>query len=176
MGKRNESRAPQRRIDMAAKTRFLEALRAGASAKAAARLAGFSAEAFYGARKRDPLFGMAWLWAMELSTEDARQARRKSSLVALADGVEIVPNNQRALQKRVVRATRFNTARRQFFIDIFAATADFGAACEAAGVAQSTVYKTLAREPDFARRRDEARVLAVSRLEDEAVRRRLAAQ
>ncbi|HTU10961.1 MAG TPA: hypothetical protein VMG08_08700 [Allosphingosinicella sp.] len=167
-----------RRIDAAAKTGFLAALRAGAStaAAAAAAPAGFSAEAFYGARKRDALFRLAWTWAVALSTEDERQRRRNSSLVALVDGVEIVPNNRRVLQQRVVRATRFNAARRQVFLDVFAATADFGAACEAAGVCQSTVYKALAREPDFARRRDEARTLAVARLEDEAVCRRLAAQ
>jgi hypothetical protein len=159
-----------------AKTRFLEALRAGATTKEAARPSGFSAEAFYCVRKRDPLFRLGWLWAVDLSTEDERQRRRNSSLVALVDGVEIAPNNRRVLQKRPVRATRFTTARQQVFLDVFAATSDFKAAVEAAGVSASTVYKKLAREPDFAMRRDAARGLGVKRLEDEAVRQRLAAQ
>lgn len=166
----------QRRIDAAAKLRFLEGLRAGAPVKKAALQAGFSAEAFYCARKRDPLLKLAWMAVVELSTEEARQRARTSSLVALVDGVEIAPNNKRGLQKRRVRATRFTPARQQTFLDVFAATADFKAAAEAAGVSESTVYKLLARNPEFARRRDAARALAITRLEDEAVRGQLAAQ
>ena len=169
-------KAPRRLIDGAAKLRFLEALRAGAPVKAAALQAGFSAEAFYCVRKRDPLLKLAWTAVVELSAAEARQRARTSSLVALTDGIEIVPNNRRVLQKRRVRATRFTPARQQVFLDVFAATADFRAAAGAAGVCESTVYKALARDPDLGRRRDEARTLAVSRLEDEAVRRRLAAQ
>jgi hypothetical protein len=175
-GRIESGRGPRRLIDGDAKRRFLEALRAGASTKEAAQCCGFSAEAFHGARKRDPVFRLGWLWAMDLSTQDERERRRTSSLVALVDGVEIAPNNRRVVQKRRVRATRFTAERKQIFLDVFAATADFQAAAEAAGVSCSTVYKALARDPDFARRRDEARVLAVSRLEDEAVRQRLAAQ
>lgn len=172
-GKADSSR---RLIDGAAKLCFLEALRAGAPVREAARLAGFSGEAFYGARKRDPILRMAWMALVALSATEEREGRRTSSLVALVDGVEIVPNNRRVLQKRWVRATRFTPERQQTFLDVFAATADFKAATEAAGVSESTVYKKLSREPDFARRRDEARALAVTRLEDEAVRRQLAAQ
>jgi len=166
----------RRRIDGAAKLCFLEAMRAGAATKEAAAKAGFSAEAFYCARKRDPILRLAWTALVELATAEERDRRRSSSLVALVDGVEIVPNNRRGLQTRRVRATRFTPERQQAFLDVFAATADFKAAAEAAGVCESTVYKKISRDPDFARRRDEARALAVTRLEDEAVRRRLAAQ
>jgi hypothetical protein len=166
----------RRRIDEAAKLCFLEGLRAGVSVKEAAARAGFSAEAFYCARKRDPILRMAWIALVELSAAEEREGRRSSSLVALVDGVEIAPNNRRALQKRWVRATRFTAERQQVFLDVFAATADFKAAAEAAGVCESTVYKALSRDPEFARRRDEARALAVNRLEDEAVRRQIAAQ
>ncbi len=166
----------RRGIDAEAKARFLQALRAGAARDEAAQAARFSCEAFYGVRKRDPVFRLAWLWALEAGAAEAREKRRASSLVALVDGVELAPNNKRAVQTRAVRATRFTETRRQTFLDVFAATADFRAAAEAAGVSESTVYRALAREPDFARRRDEARGLGVARLEDEAVRRRLAAR
>jgi hypothetical protein len=166
----------RRLIDGTAKLCFLEALRAGASTRDAAKRAGFSAEAFYCARKRDPILRLAWMALVELAAAADRDRRRSSSLVALVDGVEITPNNRRGLQKRYVRATRFTPERQQTFLDVFAATADFKAAAGAAGVCESTVYKKLSRDPDFARRRDEARALAVTRLEDEAVRRRLAAQ
>lgn len=166
----------RRLIDAAAKLCFLEALRAGASVKEAAARTGFSAEAFYCARKRDPILRLAWISVVALSAAEEREGRRRSSLVALVDGVEITPNNRRVLQKRWVRATRFTPERQQVFLDVFAATADFKAAAEAAGVCESTVYKALSRDPEFARRRDEARALAVTRLEDEAVRQRIAAQ
>lgn len=166
----------RRRIDDAAKLCFLAGLRAGLSRDEAAREAGFSCEAFYCVRKRNPLFRAAWLWALEASAAEVRERRRASSLVALVDGVEIAANNQRPLQKRIVRATRFTAERRQIFLDVFAATGDLRAGAEAAGVHESTVYRTLSRDPDFARRRDEARTLAVGRLEDEAVRQRMAAQ
>lgn len=172
-GKTDSSR---RLIDAAAKLCFLEGLRAGVSVKEAATAAGFSAESLYGARKRDPILRMAWMALVALSAADDRDKRRRSSLVSLVDGVEITANNRRALQKRCVRATRFTAERQQAFLDVFAATADFTAAAEAAGVCESTVYKKLSREPDFARRRDVARALAVTRLEDEAVRRQIAAQ
>ena len=162
-------------MDAGAKSGFVAALRAGTSRDAAAAQAGFSAQAFYGARKRDPLFKLAWIWALELSAADERAACRASTLAAGGD-IEIAPNNHRRLQRRRVRTVRFTLARKKIFLDHFAATADAFASAEAAGVHFSTVYKHRARDPQFAQGWDEALRQSYALLEAEAVRQRLEAQ
>lgn len=182
MGKRNDSRRPPRRsIDREAKAQFLAALRAGAHRDEAAAPTGFSSQAFYCARKRDPLFRLGWIWALELSAAEERERDRAATLLqpgagADADGIEITPNNKRALQKRRVRCVRFTAARKKIFIDHFAGTADVFASAEAAGVHVSTVYRHRQEDPEFAAAWDEALRQAYVILEAEAVRQRLEAQ
>ncbi|HYD38975.1 MAG TPA: hypothetical protein VEA60_15250 [Allosphingosinicella sp.] len=172
----DSDKPPRHRIDVAAKRRFLDALRAGASRAEAAAGSGFSWRAFYEVRRRDPVFEFAWRAALELSAVDERDARRAAKRLAerKAGGV-IRPNNQRLLQLRSRRGFEFTEKRQQIFLDHFAGTADFEAAAEAAGVSTQTVRKHLRNDPGFAALRDEALRLSYPLLEGEAVRQRLAA-
>jgi hypothetical protein len=176
MGNGTGSKGPRRRIDGAAKARFVEALRAGVARDVAAGAEGFSAEAFYCARKRDPLFRAAWIWAMELSAADEREARRAGALREAAAEGPIQANNRRVHQRRRKRGIEFTDARKQLFLDHFAGTADMLAACDAAGIHYSTAYKHRRTDPQFAAGWDEALTAAYALLEAEALRQRLEAQ
>src|SRR5688500_7632506 len=149
---------PPRRIDVAAKARFLRMLRAGASRKDAAAGSGFSWRAFYEARRRDPIFEFGWLAALELSAVDERDARRAAQRLAerQAEGV-IETGNRRVVQlKRKRRGFSFDERRQQLFLDYFAGTADEDAAADAAGVSRQTVRAHVRRNPEFAALREEA--------------------
>jgi hypothetical protein len=172
----DDSGQARRRIDGEAKARFVAALRAGTSRDSAAAAEGFSAEAFYCARKRDPLFRSAWIWAMELSAVEEREARRAAAMAAAARQGDIQPNNLRVAQRRRKRGIEFTEARKQIFLDHFAGTADVQAACDAAGVHYSTVYRHRRTDARFAAGWDEALAQAYALLEAEAVRQRLEAQ
>ena len=176
MAEGDSEKGPRRRIDVAAKARFLKGLRAGQSRAEAAAGSGFSWRAFYQVRRRDPIFEFAWLAALELCAVDERDARRAAAKLAerRGDGT-IAPNNQRLLQlQRARRGLKFTETRQQIFLDHFAGTADFEAAAEAAGVSEQTVRKHLRNDPGFAALRDEALWLSYPLLEAEAVRQRLA--
>lgn len=175
-GGSDSERPERRRIKAKERARFLAALRSGVHRDEAARQAGFSAQAFYNARRRDPVFRLGWIWALELSAAEEREKVRASTPGGEAAGIEITPNNRRLLQKRRVRAVRFAAARKQVFLDHFAGTADAFASAEAAGVHVSTVYKHRSLDPEFARGWDEALRQSYASLEAEAVRQRLAAQ
>lgn len=168
----------RRLVDLAARERFLNGLRAGLSRNEAAAGTGFSWRAFYGVRRRDPVFRFAWLAALELSAVDERDARRAAERLAerRATG-RIAPGNRRLLQlKGKRRGFSFDERRQQIFLDHFAGTADEDAAADAAGVSRQTVRAHMRRHPEFAALRDETLHLAYARLEAEAVRQRLAAQ
>jgi hypothetical protein len=172
----DDSGKPRRRIDGAVKARFVAALRAGTSRDEAAAAEGFSSQAFYCARKRDPLFRSAWIWAVELSAVEQRDARRAAELAAAAEQDDIQPNNLRRLQRRRGRGIAFTDARKQTFLDHFAGTADVKAACDAAGIHYSTVYKHRRSDPVFAAGWDDALAQSYALLEAEAVRQRLEMQ
>lgn len=176
MSRRSESGLPRRRIDQARKARFVSALRAGTPREEAAAVEGFTSRAFYCARKRDPLFRSAWIWAIELSAVEQRDARRAAELLTEAEKGEIEPNNLRRLQRKRARGIAFTDARKQAFLDHFAGTADVKAACDAAGVHYSTVYKHRRADPVFAAGWDEALAQAYALLEAEALRQRLEMQ
>lgn len=176
MSRKSDSQAPRRRIDGEMKTRFVEALRSGTPRKDAAAAEGFSLEAFYCARKRDPLFRSAWIWGMEVRAVEERETRIAGEMAAAAEGYEIEPNNRRLLQRRRGRGNRFTDRRKQMFLDHFAGTADLAASARAAGVSISTVYKHRRADPVFAAGWDEALRTAYALLEAEAVRQRLEAQ
>ena len=176
MSKKGDS-GGRRRIGAGAKAEFLAALRAGKPRDEAAAQAGFTSQSFYYARRRDAVFRLGWIWALELSAADERGAHKASTLngPGWAD-VEITPNNKRLLQCRRIRAVRFTAARKKIAIDRFAGTADAFAAAEAAGVHYSTLQKHYRADPAFAADWDEALRQAYATLEAEAVRQRLEAQ
>lgn len=174
----SEGKAPRRRIDVAAKARFLAGLRAGETRAEAAAGSGFSWRAFYQVRRRDPIFEFGWLAALELCAVDERDSRRAAAKLAerRANGT-IRPGNRRLLQlqRPVRRGLKFTEQRKQIFLNHFAGTADFEASAEAAGVSEQTVREHLRTDPGFAALRDEALQLSYPLLEAEAVRERLAA-
>ena len=165
---------PRRRIDAAAKAVFLAALRAGAKRDDAAAQAGFTANAFYYARDLDPVFALAWAWANELSAADERAAIAASRQAAPGE-YEIVPNRNRALQKRPVRRPRFDDRRKRIFLDHFAGTGDAHAAAAAAGISYSAFTAHRRKDPEFAAACDEALAVCYAALEAELVRQRLEA-
>jgi hypothetical protein len=170
-------RPDKKRVEGAAKRDFLAGLRAGLKRDDAARQAGFTANAFYYARRADPVFALAWAWAVDLSAADAYAARTAAALPATAPGeARIAPNSNRVLQLRPVRRASFDDRRKRIFLDHFAGTADAHQAAEAAGVAYSTVLAHRRNDPDFAAGWDEALAVAYAALEAEAVRQRLEAQ
>lgn len=169
------ARPSRRRIDEGAKASFLAALRAGASRDEAAAEAGFTANAFYYVRRSDRVFGLAWTWATDLSSDDARAARAAAARPG-PEEASIVPNARRRLQLRPVRRARFDDRRKRRFLDHFAGTADARAAAAAAGVASSTIVTHRRKDPEFDAACHEALNVAYASLEAEAVRQRLEAQ
>jgi hypothetical protein len=168
-----KSETGRRRIDDAAKLRFLAGLRAGLNRDAAARHAGFTANAFYDAARRDPLFALARRWALDLSATDGRAAR---NIAALPGTGEIAPTGGRRLQRRHIRRACFDDRRKRLFLDHYAGTADAHAACAAAGIAYSTFTQHRRKDPEFAAACDEALAIAYAALEAESLRARLEAQ
>jgi hypothetical protein len=177
MAQDDSPKPPPRRIDTAAKVRFLKGVRAGQTRVDAASGSGFGWQAFYQVRRRDPIFEFAWLAAMELCEMEKLEAlRSEERLEALArDGV-IEGQNRRLLQRKPRRGFKFDERRQQIFLDHFAGTADEHAAAEAAGVAYVTVRAKIRSDPGVAALRDEALQVAYAVLEAEAVRQRLEAQ
>jgi hypothetical protein len=175
MDPRIDSPPPRRLIDTEVKARVVAALRRGASREEVAAEAGFALNSLYNARDRDPLFRLAWEWAMDLYVLYARQA---APLPPAGDGVpvRIAPQGRRPLQRRRMNWVKFNESRQQIFLDHFAATADAGAAADKAGVCIGTVHSHRHRNPEFAAAWREALNHAVALLEAESVRQRLEAQ
>lgn len=170
-------RPDKRRVGTAAKRDFLAGLRAGLKRDDAAKQAGFTANAFYYVRRADPVFALAWSWAVDLSAADAHAARIAAALPASAPGeVRIAPNSNRVLQLRPVRRALFDDRRKRIFLDHFAGTADAYQACAAAGISYSTFIKHRREDAEFAAACDDALTIAYAALEAEAVRQRLEAQ
>jgi hypothetical protein len=159
-----------------AKTRFLEALRAGLPRDEAASAAGFTANAFYYACKSDPVFALARTMALELSAAAGRAARGARAESPPLCEVTITPTGGRLLQKRHIRRVTFDDRRKRLFLDHFAGTADAEAACEAAGICYSTYTRHCRTDAEFAAGCGEALVIAYAAMEAESVRGRLEAQ
>lgn len=173
----SDSKPPRRLIDTPTKARFVAALRGGARRAEAAAEAGFNLQALYNARARDPLFRSAWLWALELSAADERDAR----LAASAERWQGVPvrfasQGGRIVQRRRMRWVKFDEEHQQIFLHRLAGTADANEAADVAGVHISTVNKHRRKNPEFATRFQGALECAYPMLETEALRQRLAAQ
>jgi len=165
-------------IDAAAKARFLAALHGGATRAAAAAAAGFRLGSLYTARRRDPLFRLAWLWAMELRAAAELAACRRAAAARRGEEVpvRIAPQGNRPLQRRRMGWVKFTEERQQIFLDHFAGTADAQAAAAEAGICYATVRKHRRNNPDFAATMDETLREAVAGLEAEMVRQRLEMQ
>ena len=173
MGKRHDS--GRRLIGAATQARFLESLRSGAPREAAAAAAGFPLGSLYNVRARDPVFRLAWEWALDLAAIDER-AGELSRRAADGEPARIAPKNGRLLQRQRMRWVKFTDKRQQIYLNHFAGTADCEAAAAAAGVTADTVRAHARKHAEFAAAESEALRDAYARLEAEAVRQRLEAQ
>lgn len=138
---------------------FVIALGEGATVEEAAQRSELVLSSLYWRRERDPAFAAAWDEAIEKS----------------ARPVLIAVQNKRALQLQKTRRVKFTPARRETFLAHFAATGDETAAAAKAHVSVDSVYRLRKRDPDFAAAWQDALEAAVSRLDAELVRQRLAA-
>jgi hypothetical protein len=171
MGGKRKARGRRPLIDAAAKVAMLAALREGRRLDAVAAAYGVTLQAFYSARRRDPLFAAAWRDAHALSAEAERRPAE-----AAEDEERIVPNNRRLLQRRKMRHVRFDARRKGIFLAYFARSCDLIAAAAAAGVCERTVYYHLRSDPAFAEAFPAALAEGYRWFEADAVRRRLEAQ
>jgi hypothetical protein len=148
-------------FDGFAMARFVAAVRGGALVVEAAREAKVTVATLYRRRKACAGFAAAW--------DEAAAASAGPELVCAVNG--------RAWQlARGGRRLRFGRARKQAFLDRFAATCNLALAARAAGVHPSTVHRHLARDPAFAAGFAEALAAGYEALEAEAVRQALADQ
>jgi len=171
-----ERPAQRRLIAEADKTRFLEALRAGASREEAAAAAGFPLGSLYNVRARDSVFRLGWEWALDLAAIDERGGELSRRTADGEPGDRIAPKNGRLLQRQKMRWVKFTGKRQQIYLDHFAGTADAEAAAAAAGVTTHTVRVHARKHPEFEAAESQALRYAYARLEAEAVRQRLEAQ
>ena len=184
MGGKRKKRGRPARIDAGAKVAMLAALREGRRLDEVAAAYGVTLQAFYSARRRDPVFAAAWRDAHRLSAEAERGPSVRPSACHLPEqarggiGEEtcITPNNRRGLQRRRMRHVRFDERRKGVFLAHFAMSCDLGAAAAAAGVCERTVFNHIRLDPVFAAEFQAALEAGYARLEAEAVSERLAAQ
>jgi hypothetical protein len=172
MGGKRKGRGRRPIIDSAAKVEMLAALREGRRLDEVASSYGVTLQAFYSARRRDPLFAAAWADAHSLSAE----AERRPVEVAEPDDTPIASNNRRASQRRRMRHVRFDDRRKGIFLVQFARSCDLLAAAAAAGVCERTVYEHRRRDPVFAAEFQRALEAGYLWLESDSVRQRLEAQ
>jgi hypothetical protein len=167
-------KGPGRRpiIDAAAKVAMLAAIREGRRLEELAAAYGVTLQAFYSARRRDPLFAAAWGNAHRISAE----AERRPVEAEAGDGIRIASNNRRLLQQRWLRHVRFDSARKGVFLAFFAQSCDLAASAAAAGICERTVHHHLRSDPAFAEAFQSALEEGYRALEAESVRQRLKAQ
>lgn len=180
---------------------MLAALREGRRLDKVAAAYGVTLQAFYSARRRDPLFAAAWRDAHRLSAEAERRSplhqptaghaqvtaapgscqpfRGEGGLSIPRDELgedKIVSNNRRLIQRRRIRNVRFDERRKGIFLAHFARSCDLLAASAAAGICERTVYNHLRSDPAFAEAFQAALETGYRRLQAESVRQRLEAQ
>lgn len=140
---------------------FVTALAAGATVAEAARAAGVAVSTAYYRRRTSPGFAAAWAEAAAASAGPLLLVNRAGPHFQL----------QRSRRKRP-----FCRARKQAFLDRFAATCNIEASAAAAGVGATSVYRHLRSDAAFARGFDEALAIGMPGLEAEAARIQLAEQ
>ena len=156
---------------------MLAALREGRRLDEVAAGYGVTLQAFYVARRRDPLFAAAWADAHALSAEAERRPSAERGVAGAAGGEGLIAsNNRRVMQRRKMRHVRFDARRKGVFLAGFERSCDVIAAAAAAGVCVRTVYYHLRRDPAFAEAFQAALEEGYERLEAESVRLRLEAQ
>jgi hypothetical protein len=187
-GKGKDGGGRKARIGGKARAAFLRALRRGASHEEAAQAAGFSRSAFFRLRRRDAGFAASCEAAVEAAARAAPRrgtARRCAQCGCLpgsapgeaaGEGYAIRPARGRRLQRRRASRVEFTTRRQDVFLAHFAGTCNLAEAAEVAGVSESTVFKCLDRDPDFAERFRAVLAQSYQHLEVELLRRRLEAQ
>ncbi|HEX8239896.1 MAG TPA: hypothetical protein VF574_09180 [Allosphingosinicella sp.] len=175
MGRKRKKLGRPAVVDSGAKVAMLAALREGRRLAEVAAAYGVTLQAFYSARRRDPLFAAAWADAHALSAEAERRPAGEAAAGA-GEAFRVAPNNRRGMQRRRMRHVRFDERRKGIFLDAFARSCDLIAAAAAAGVCERTVYNHLRSDPAFAEAFQEALEAGYRRLEAEAVRQRLEAQ
>jgi len=171
MGGKRKSPGRRPIIDAAAKVAMLAALREGRRLDEVAAAYGVTLQAFYSARRRDPLFAAAWADAHALSAEAERRTPGEAG-----GEMRIASNNRRVMQRRRMRHVRFDERRKGIFLASFASSCDLLAAAAAAGVCERTVYYHLRKDAAFAEAFQAALEEGYRWLEAEAVRARLEAQ
>ncbi len=154
---------------------FVAALRGGASVAEAARLVGAHVQTVYFRRRSFAPFAAAWAEAKAAadaapSTSPLPRAAGEISATALHT------QHKRRLIRRRKRAVAFDRARRQAFLDHFAATCNMAASACAAGIGLSAVYRALRGDAAFADGFQEALETGYCLLEAEALRQQRAAQ
>lgn len=175
MGGKRKARGRGPVIDAAAKVAMLAALREGRRLDSVAAGYGVTLQAFYSARRRDPLFAAAWRDAHALSAEAERRGPVEVE-GETGDDLPIVSNNRRLMQRRRMRHVRFDERRKGIFLACFARSCDLLASAAAAGICERTVYNHLRGDPAFAEAFQAALEAGYRWLEAEAVRQRLEAQ
>jgi transposase len=158
-GRKRRGEARRQPYGAADRAAVVRALGRGASMASAAWQIGCDRTTIYNWRRKFPEFDEACARAM-------KEGERP---------MVIEPNGGRRLQMRPQPRNRFSLARKETFLDHFAATCDATAAAELAGVARSTPIRHRRRDPAFREAWDEALAQGYARLEAEAVRLRLAA-
>lgn len=174
MGGKRKSPGRRPAIDAGAKVAMLAALREGRRLDEVAAAYGVTLQAFYSARRRDPLFAAAWADAHALSAEAERRAPGEAG--ETGGDMRIASNNRRAMQRRRMRHVRFDERRKGIFLAAFARSCDLLAAAAAAGICERTVYNHLRSDRAFAEAFQTALEEGYRWLEAEAVRQRLEAQ
>ena len=184
MGGKRKSRGRRPIVDAAAKVAMLAAVREGRRLDEIAAAYGVTLQAFYSARRRDPVFAAGWADAHSLSAEAERRCPSTAPLRAVPlpetssgrnDEARIASNNRRLLQRRKMRHVRFDERRKGIFLAHFARSCDLLAAAAAAGVCERTVYNHRV-DPAFAEAFQAALEEGYGWLESEAARQRLEAQ
>lgn len=148
-------------FDAFAMARFVAAVRRGALVEDAAREAKVAISTLYWRRRTAPGFAAAW---------DAAAAASAGAALVLS------PAGAQWRLERSGRRLRFTRARKQAFLDRFAATCNLDLAARAAGVHPSTVRRHLESDGAFAAGFDQALAIGYPALEEQAVREALAAQ
>lgn len=183
----NRGGGSEPRIGDAAKAVYLRALRDGAAHEEAARAAGFSRSAFFRLRRRDAGFAALCEEAVVAAARGAARRGRPRrcahcgcipgpGAAAAGEGYAIRPARGRRLQRRRASRVEFSAKRQDVVLAHFAGTCNLAEAAEVAGVSESTVFKCLDRDPDFAERFRVVLAQCYQHLEAELLRGRLEAQ
>lgn len=157
--------------------RFVLAVRNGETVSVASAEAGVAVQTLYYRRRIDAGFAALWAEAKAGASEDVAAARAAERAEKdAASGMAVRRHEERPLMKKRKTAVEFDRARKQRFLDHFAATCNLDAAVAAAGISESAFYRALQSDPAFAESFDEALKIGYRCMEAEALREQREAQ